>query len=80
VIGRNTTTAIQSGLFWGYIGLIESVVARIRAEMAADEPIKVIATGGLAPLFKEHTPVIESIAPFLTLDGIRLIHALNYRA
>lgn len=79
-IGKNTTTAIQSGLFWGYIGLVEGLVHRLTQAMRADgitAPIKVIATGGLAPLFHEHTTVIEQIAPYLTLDGMRLIWELN---
>jgi type III pantothenate kinase len=78
-IGRNTAHAIQSGLFWGYIGLIEGLVARIRAAMPDGEGAhaKVIATGGLAPLIRDHTDVIQEIAPFLTLDGLRIIHELN---
>ncbi|MEP7289176.1 MAG: type III pantothenate kinase [Chloroflexota bacterium] len=76
-VGRNTTHAIQSGLFWGYVGLIEGLVARIKAAEPDMLNAKVIATGGLAPLFRDHTPVIEDIAPFLTLDGIRLIYEYN---
>ncbi len=76
-VGRNTTHAIQSGLFWGYIGLVEGLIARLRAAMPDGDDAKVIATGGLAPLFREHTTVIQEIAPFLTLDGIRIIYELN---
>ena len=80
-IGRNTTHALQSGLFWGYIGLIEGLVNRLRDAMALEhangQPIKVIATGGLAPLFREQTTVIDQIAPLLTLDGLRILYALN---
>ncbi|MCU0498728.1 MAG: type III pantothenate kinase [Anaerolineae bacterium] len=75
-IGGNTIHAMQSGIFWGYVGLVEGLVARIRAEMT-DDPVKVIATGGLAPLFKEHTTVIDEIASELTLDGLRVIYELN---
>jgi len=76
-IGRNTTHAIQSGLFWGYIGLVEGLVARLRIAMPDGAQAKVIATGGLATLFNTHTAVIDQIAPLLTLDGLRLLHALN---
>ncbi|MFN7211118.1 MAG: type III pantothenate kinase [Aggregatilineales bacterium] len=76
-IGRNTTHAIQSGLFLGYVSLVEGMVARLRAAMPDGDGAKVIATGGLASLFQQHTPVIQIIAPTLTLDGLRLIHALN---
>ncbi len=77
VIGTNTIHAMQSGLFWGYVGLVEGLVARLKAEMGEDN-IQVIATGGLAPLFREHTGVIDLIAPQLTLEGLRIIHELNY--
>ncbi len=78
-IGRNTTHALQSGLFWGYVGLIEGLVARLRAAMPDGDgrDAKVIATGGLAPLFKEHTKIIDRIAPLLTLDGLRILYDLN---
>ncbi|MGQ9909125.1 MAG: type III pantothenate kinase [Candidatus Flexifilum sp.] len=77
-IGRNTIHAMQSGIFLGYIALIEGMVARIKAAMPEpDETITVIATGGLAPLFKQHTPVIDQIEPELTLEGLRIIYALN---
>jgi type III pantothenate kinase len=75
-IGRNTQHAMQSGLFLGYVGLIEGLVARITAELGEDD-VKVIATGGLAPIFAEHTDVIQAIAPNLTLDGLRLIWEMN---
>lgn len=79
-IGRNTIHAMQSGLFWGYVAMVEGMVARLREAMhqqGMGEPVRVIATGGLAPLFDQHTPVIDLIAPDLTLDGLRLIYALN---
>jgi type III pantothenate kinase len=75
-IGRNTVQAMQSGLFLGYVALIEGLVARLKEALGEPEA-KVIATGGLAPLFAEHTSVIEQIAPNLTLDGLRVIWALN---
>lgn len=75
-IGGNTIHAMQSGIFWGYVSLVEGLVVRLKAAMGV-EPIKVIATGGLAVLFNEHTDVIDTIAPELTLDGLRIIWELN---
>lgn len=75
VIGRSTIPAMQSGIYWGYVGLVEGLVVRIRAEY--DEPLKVIATGGLAPLLAEGTTVIDRIDPDLTLDGLRLLAERN---
>ena len=75
VIGRSTVPAMQSGIYWGYVGLIEGLVHRIQAEY--DHPLKVVATGGLAPLLAEGTTVIEQINPDLTLDGLRLLAARN---
>jgi type III pantothenate kinase len=75
VIGRSTVPAMQSGIYWGYVGLIEGLVARIQAEYG--EHLKVIATGGLAPLLAEGTTVIERIDPDLTLDGLRLLALRN---
>ncbi|MCX8133688.1 MAG: type III pantothenate kinase [Roseococcus sp.] len=75
-IGRDTVSAMQSGIFWGYVGLIEGIVARIRAE--AEMPgMKVVATGGLAPLLAEGTQVIERVDPDITLEGLRLLAARN---
>jgi type III pantothenate kinase len=74
-IGRNTVHAMQSGLILGYVGLIEGLVARIRAELGGRA--KVIATGGLAPLLAQETEVIELVDPMLTLEGLRLIYELN---
>lgn len=78
-IGRNTIHAMQSGLFWGYIGLIEGLTARIKTELAqsSTKPIQVIGTGGLARLFNQHTAVIDRIEPELTLEGLRIIYELN---
>jgi type III pantothenate kinase len=74
-IGRNTVAAMQSGIYWGYVGLIEGIVARVRAEYGA--PLKVVATGGLAPLFAEGTMIIEKIDPDITLEGLRLLADRN---
>ncbi len=75
VIGTTTIAAMTSGVFWGYIGLIEGLVSRIKAER--NEPMIVIATGGLAPLFAEATKVIEHIDPDLTLRGLHQVHKRN---
>jgi len=75
VIGRNTVDAMQSGIFWGYVAMVEGLVARIKGESAA--PLKVIGTGGLAPLLAEGTTVIEHIDPDITLDGLRLLAERN---
>jgi len=75
VIGTSTIPAMQSGVYWGYVGLVEGLVARIKAEY--DAPLKVVATGGLAPLLAEGTTVIGTIAPHLTLDGLRLLAERN---
>ena len=75
VIGRGTVPAMQSGIYWGYIGMIEGLVARIRAEF--DRPLDVLATGGLAPLFAEGTTAFSVIDPDLTLDGLRLLAERN---
>jgi type III pantothenate kinase len=75
VIGKNTVAAMQSGLFWGYVGLIEGLVARIRAEFGA--PMSVVATGGLVPLFAGASEVIEAVDPDLTLWGLSMIYYRN---
>ena len=75
VIGRSTVPAMQSGIYWGYVGLIEGLVARIQAEY--EGPLKVVATGGLAPLLAEGTTTIGTVAPNLTLDGLRLLAKRN---
>ena len=78
-IGKNTIHAMQSGIFLGYIALIEGIVQRIKTALDTEDNVKVIATGGLAPLFNQHTDVIDIIAPDLLLDGLRLIYEHNQR-
>ena len=73
VIGRTTEEAMHSGIFWGYVAMLEGLVARIRAEIG--RPAKVIATGGLASLFDGHTPIFDAIEPDLTIAGLALLHA-----
>jgi len=75
VIGKDTVPAMQSGLFWGYIGLIEGLVARIKEEYG--KPMKVIGTGGLATPFHRQTEAIDHLDPDLTIRGLIMIHARN---
>ena len=75
VIGSNTIYAIQSGLIYGYVSLIEGMVKRFRAELGPD--MQVIATGGLVGTFSEQTDMFDHIDPWLTLEGLRLVWALN---
>jgi type III pantothenate kinase len=77
VIGRNTVSAMQSGIYWGYVAMIEGLVARVKTEYGHD--MKVLATGGLASLVAEGTAVISHIDADLTLDGLRLLAARNPR-
>jgi type III pantothenate kinase len=75
VIGTNTVTAMRSGVYWGYVGLIEGLLSRIEGEYG--EKLKAIATGGLAPLFAEGTTKFTTIDSDLTLDGLRLLSMRN---
>jgi type III pantothenate kinase len=74
-IGRNTTHALQSGLLFGYVGLVEGMITRFREELGPE--MKVIGTGGLAEIVARETKVIQILAPWLTLDGLRIIWGLN---
>ena len=74
-IGRNTVAAMQSGIVFGYAGLIEGIVNRIQQELGGKA--KVVATGGYAELLAGETPVIEEVNPDLTLIGLRLIYEMN---
>ncbi|HEY1615629.1 MAG TPA: type III pantothenate kinase [Rhizomicrobium sp.] len=75
VIGRDTVPAMQSGLYWGYVSLVEGLVARIKAEYG--RPMTVIGTGGLANLFYRQTEAIDHLDADLTIRGLVLIHARN---
>jgi len=74
-IGTNTITAMQSGIIFGYVGLVEGMVARIQQELG--EKAKVVATGGYAELIAKETGVIDIVNPNLTLAGLRLIYLMN---
>ena len=71
-IGRNTVTNIQSGIVYGYAGLVDGIVERMRREM--DGTVSVIATGGLAPLIADVAKSIQHVNPDLTLEGLRLVY------
>jgi type III pantothenate kinase len=75
VIGTNTVACIQSGVFWGYIGLVREVCARIRAER--DRNMKIVATGGLAPLFQQSANLFDVLEEDLTMHGLTVIHRYN---
>ena len=75
VIGTNTIGAMQSGVYYGYAGLIDGIVERIRKEYG--KKMKVIATGGLASLYAKACPVIEQLEPDLTIFGLKELYELN---
>lgn len=74
-IGTNTITAMQSGVVFGYVGLVEGIVARIQQELG--EKARVVATGGYAGLIAKETVVVDEVNPDLTLVGLRLIYLMN---
>ncbi len=74
-IGANTLDAMRSGILFGYVGLVEGMIARFREELGED--MRVIATGGLAEVIAAQTRVIQVVDPWLTLEGLRMIYALN---
>ncbi|HZG66634.1 MAG TPA: type III pantothenate kinase [Herpetosiphonaceae bacterium] len=74
-IGKNTVHAVQSGLIFGYVGLVEGIVRRIEEELGRDAVV--IATGGLAEVIAQETTMIDVIEPNLTLEGLRMVYWLN---
>jgi len=76
VVGRSTVESIQSGAFYGYVGLVDGLVQRIREEMNEPE-LRVIATGGLAPVIAIDSSTIEDVDEHLTLDGLRILAETN---
>ena len=73
VIGRTTEEQMQIGIYWGYVAMIEGLVARLEAEIG--RPATVVATGGLATLFDEHSDIFDLIEPDLTIQGLAMLHA-----
>ncbi|WP_375261447.1 type III pantothenate kinase [Palleronia sp.] len=75
VVGKNTVDCMQSGVFWGYVGLVSGIVQRIKEERA--RPMKVIGTGGLAPLFQQGDTLFDVFEDNLTMHGLTVIHRYN---
>ncbi|GMV39204.1 MAG: type III pantothenate kinase [Myxococcales bacterium] len=75
VIGRNTVESMQSGIYYGYVALVDGLVERMRAELGV--PCRVLATGGLAGMISEDSQTIDEVLPFLTLEGLRILWERN---
>ena len=75
VIGTNTVACMQSGVYWGYIGLVQGICARIRSEYG--RPMKIIGTGGLAPLFAGGAELFDTVEDDLTMHGLTVVHRHN---
>jgi type III pantothenate kinase len=71
VIGRDTVSQMQIGIYWGYIAMIEGLVARMKAEVG--RPVTVVATGGLAVLFEKNTPIFDCVESDLTIQGLAMM-------
>lgn len=72
VIGRTTESQMRTGIYWGYVAMMEGLVTRLKAEIG--RPVTVIATGGLAALFDKHTDLFSAVEPDLTIQGLSLLH------
>jgi type III pantothenate kinase len=72
VIGKNTVSVMQSGIFYGYVGMVDGIVKRMKTEMK--EEATVIATGGFSSMLAPESETIDHVAPYLTLEGLRIIY------
>ena len=72
VIGRTTQSQMLAGIYWGYVAMMEGLVARLKAEIR--RPVTVLATGGLATLFDKHTDLFDAVEPDLTIQGLSLLY------
>ena len=79
VVGTNTVSCMQSGVFWGYVGLVREICARIKAERGRDD-MRIISTGGLAPLFQQAEALFDAFEDDLTMHGLTVIHRFNEEA
>jgi type III pantothenate kinase len=79
VVGRTTVGAMESGLFWGYVGMVEGLVRRMSAELAgpSGQNVRCVATGGLAEVIAPETDLIHHVDPDLTLNGLRIVWERN---
>lgn len=75
VVGTNTVTCMQSGVFWGYVGLVREICSRIKSERGGE--MQVISTGGLAPLFQQSETLFDAFEDDLTMHGLTVIHQYN---
>ena len=75
VVGKTTVESIQSGCYFGYVALVDGLVSRMKREMG--EPVRVLATGGLATVIAGETQTIEEVDENLTLDGLRILYERN---
>ena len=78
VIGRTTEDQMHIGIYWGYVAMMEGLAARIKAEIG--RPVKVVATGGLATLFQQHTALFDEVEPDLTIQGLALLYERSQKA